>query len=180
MAAADWPAWATERVEVFAPDPHWLSKGERERGRLESTLAALIVGRVEHVGSTSIPGLAAKPILDFQAQVTDLDSAPQVAAVLAPQGWHLVPPELDQRPWERFFVRVADERRRAHLQLFGVDAPHWYERLAFRDALRADPALVDAYATLKTDLAAQHRDDREAYTRAKDTFVRRVLADVGG
>jgi len=140
----------------------------------------LIVGRVEHVGSTSIPGLAAKPILDFQAQVTDLDSAPQVAAVLAPQGWHLVPPELDQRPWERFFVRVADERRRAHLHLFGVDAPHWYERLAFRDALRADPALVDAYATLKTDLAAQHRDDREAYTRAKDTFVRRVLADFGG
>jgi GrpB-like predicted nucleotidyltransferase (UPF0157 family) len=86
--------------------------------------------------------LAAKPILDFQGQVIDRDCAPQIVALLAPQGWHFVPVELDQRPRERFFVQVSRGRRHAHLHLLGVDARQWHERLAFRDALRSDPELV--------------------------------------
>lgn len=172
----DWPAWATQRVEISAPDPGWSSRGECEARLLESTLAAWLVGRVEHVGSTAVPGLAAKPILDFQARVTDLACAPRVAAALAPQGWHLVPPELDRRSWERFFVRVAGDRRCAHLHLLGLDARQWDDALAFRDALRADPGLARVYAALKTDLAARYGDDREAYTGAKAGFVRQVLA----
>jgi GrpB-like predicted nucleotidyltransferase (UPF0157 family) len=86
--------------------------------------------------------LAAKPILDFPGQVIDRDCAPQIVALLAPQGWHFVPVELDQRPRERFFVHVSRGRRHAHLHLLGVDARQWHERLAFRDALRSDPELV--------------------------------------
>lgn len=176
MPGDEWPVWATERVEIVPPDPDWLPRGERESELLESSLARWLVGRVEHVGSTAVPGLAAKPILDFLAQVTDLDRAPEVAAALAGAGWHFVPVELDQRPWERFFVRVVDDRRVAHLHLLDVDAPRWHDVLAFRDALRADPALVRSYAALKADLAARHGDDREAYTRAKADFVRAILA----
>lgn len=175
MNTEDWPTWATEHVEIAAYDPDWPAHAEQQRNLLEPALAPWLVGHVEHIGSTAVPGLAAKPILDFQAQVTTLDCAPHAAATLTPQGWHFVPVELDQRPWRRFFVHVANNHRHAHLHLLNMDAPQWHEGLAFRDALRADPTLADAYAALKTDLAAHYHDDRETYTREKADFVRHIL-----
>jgi len=173
----DWPAWASEQVELHPPDPAWQQRGEQARQLLGAALVPWLVAPVEHVGSTAMPGLPAKPILDLQAAVTDLTCAPDIAAVLAPAGWHYVPPELDRRPWRRFFVQVTDEQRSAHLHLMTPDSSRWSEQIAFRDALRADPALVRRYATLKQVLAAEHVDDREAYTAAKVDFVRAVLAE---
>ncbi len=123
-----------------------------------------------------MPGLAAKPVLDLQAPVVDLGSAPAVAEALAGSGWHLVPPELDARPWRRFLVQVVDDERVAHLHLLTADGDRWSEQLAFRDALRGDSGLVQRYAALKQQLAAEHGDDREVYTAAKTGFVRTVLS----
>jgi GrpB-like predicted nucleotidyltransferase (UPF0157 family) len=95
---ADWPAWATARVEVSPADPQWQRLGAVLRCELDLTLARWLIAPVEHVGSTAVPGLAAKPVLDLQAAVADLGCAPAVAEVLAGSGWHLVPPELDVRP----------------------------------------------------------------------------------
>lgn len=111
----DWPMWATETVEIRPPDPAWQINSRRERDALRLTLEPWLVTPVEHVGSTAVPDLAAKPILDFQIEVADLEVAPLIAEKLAPAGWFYVPPALDQRPWRRFFVKVADERRTAHL-----------------------------------------------------------------
>lgn len=111
-----WPAWATENVEVREPDSGWQEWGDRERALLEATIGAWLVTPIEHVGSTAVPNLCAKPILDFQAAVTNLDCAADIAAALAPSGWHYVPPELDARPWRRFLVKVAQGRRVAHLE----------------------------------------------------------------
>ena len=86
-----------------------------------------------------------------------------------------VPPDLDQRPWRRFFVKVADGRRSAHLHVMSPDSPRWRQQLNFRDALRADPVLTAEYAALKRTLADQYADDREAYTAAKADFIRSVL-----
>ena len=172
----DWPAWATETVEVGRADPAWQARGEQERRLLEARLAPLLISRVEHVGSTAVPGLAAKPILDLQAAVADLSIAPHVAEVLAPEGWHYVAPDLDQRPWRRFFVKVSDDRRVAHLHVMTSGTARWAEQLAFRDALRADASLANAYAALKRRLAAQHAADREAYAVAKSEFVHAALA----
>jgi GrpB-like predicted nucleotidyltransferase (UPF0157 family) len=113
--------------------------------------------------------------LPLQAAVADLGAVPLIAEKLAPVGWHLVPAELDRRPWRRFFVKVSGERRIAHLHIMVAGTPRWKEQPAFRDALRADPNLVDAYAALKRDLAARHATDRERYTSAKADFVRAVL-----
>ncbi len=96
--------------------------------------------------------------------------------MLGSRGWHGVPVELDQRPWERFFVRVAQDRRCAHLNLLGPSDPQWSDRLVFRDALRSNSELAAAYARLKATLAVAHRTDREAYTRAKAAFITEVLA----
>lgn len=172
-----WPAWARERVEVHPPDEAWQQRGEQLRRRLHADLNTWLVAPVEHVGSTAVPGLPAKPVLDLQAAVTDLACAPEVADVLAPGGWNYVPPELDERAWRRFFVQVVQGRRTAHLHLMPRDSTRWAEQLRFRDALRADPALRHRYATLKEELANQYSTDREAYSAAKSDFVRAVLAE---
>jgi len=175
VAVTDWPSWATERVEVHPPDDAWRRSGEQECQRLDATLGGLLVAPVEHVGSTAVLGLSAKPILDLQAAVADLDCASGIAAVLAPVGWHYVPPELDARPWRRFLVKVEEGHRIAHLHLMSLSHPRWRQQLAFRDALRADPVLAQRYAVLKGTLAARHADDREAYTSGKADFIAAVL-----
>ncbi len=175
MFASDWPAWATEPVELVAPDPGWRERGEQECRLLETSLAPWLVSGVDHVGSTAVPGLAAKPILDLQTMIADLDCAPRIAATLGPAGWHYVDPELDGRPWRRFYVKVNAGRRAAHLHLVTRNSARWHDQLEFRDALRGDPALAGRYATLKWALAAQHPADREAYTAGKADFVDAVL-----
>ena len=113
----DWPAWATEKVEVRPPDLAWQERGQKERLLLEATLGAWLVAPIEHIGSTAVPNLSAKPILDLQAAVTNLDCAADIAAALAPAGWHYVLPELDAQAWRRFLVKVAQGRRVAHLHV---------------------------------------------------------------
>lgn len=122
---------------------------------------------------------AAKPILDLQAAVADLDCAASVAAVLAPAGWHQVPPEPDARAWRRFLVKVDGGRRVAHLHLMSFTHPRWRQQLKFRDALLADDGLAQRYAALKMRLALQHADDREAYTAGKGEFIATVLQQRG-
>lgn len=175
-ASGEWPVWATETVAVVEADPDWAPRAAAERRRLLDLLGPWLADDVHHVGSTAVPGLPAKPILDLIAGVRSLDDAPEIARVLAPHDWHFVPPELDGRSWERFFVKVAGGRRAAHLHLLDPGTPRWAERLRFRDRLRARPELAAEYAELKRALARVHAGDREAYTRGKDAFVRRVLA----
>ncbi len=171
-----WPRWATERVEVIDYDPNWAARGAQERQFLQELLMPWLHGHVEHVGSTAIPRLAAKPIIDLQAPVPDLAVAERIAPVLAPHDWHYVHPDLDQRPCRRFFVKVVDGRRAAHLHLMTAGSLRRRQQLTFRDALRARPELVRAYAQLKYELAARHPGDREAYTAGKRQFVDEVLA----
>ncbi|MGA9312645.1 MAG: GrpB family protein [Pseudonocardiaceae bacterium] len=98
-------------------------------------------------------------------------------ARLGAAGWVLVPPELDARPWRRFFVQpdASGARRLAHLHVMRPDEPRWTQQLTFRDRLRADQGLARQYAELKTALARQHPDDRERYTDAKREFIEAVL-----
>jgi GrpB-like predicted nucleotidyltransferase (UPF0157 family) len=140
-ASGDWPAWATEAVSLAGPDEGWASRGAAERGRLLDLLAPWLVDDVHHVGSTAVPGLPAKPIVDLMAGVGS---------------------------WERFFVKVAADRRVAHLHLLDPATPRWAERLRFRDRLRARPGLAAEYAELKRGLARDHAGDREAYTQGQD------------
>lgn len=171
----DWPVWATEAVHVVAADPAWAEAGAAAAVELSALVAPWLAGEVQHVGSTAVPGLDAKPVLDLQGPVVDLECAAEVAETLAPHGWHYVPPELDGRQWRRFLVHVTDDRRTRHLHLLVSDSPRWNDQLAFRDRLRADAGLAARYGQLKLALAAEHPDDREAYTEGKADLVRAVL-----
>ena len=174
--ADDPPVWATESVALADSDPAWALRGEQERDQLETLLGPWLIARIEHVGSTSIPGLVAKPIIDLQALIADFANADLLAAALAPHDWHYVGPDLDHRPWRRFYVKVIDGRRSAHLHVMTPDSVRWHQQIAFRDRLRADATLTADYAALKRILAAEHVDDREAYSAAKADFVQSVLA----
>lgn len=175
--AEGWPAWATEKVGIEQPDPAWAELAVVLTGQLQVRLAAWLDGRIEHIGSTAVPGLAAKPVVDLMAPVTSLASAPDADETLADAGWELVPPEVDDRPWRRFHVLPEGDRRRAHLHLVERTHARWSGALAFRDVLRERPDLVRSYADLKRSAAESHPDDREAYTAAKGAFVERVVRD---
>ncbi len=173
------PAWAHEKAEVRPYDPRWAEAGAAERVRLADLLAPWLAEGVEHVGSTAVPGLAAKPVIDLMAAVRDAGAVVREAGeLLAADGWCYVPPDLDGRPWRRFFVKpdASGQRRAAHLHVMTSGEPRWAQQLAFRDALRRDDELARRYATLKRLLEAEHADDREAYTGAKARFVADALA----
>jgi XTP/dITP diphosphohydrolase len=178
MHPADtYPRWVTEAVLIASPDPAWPEKAAGEIRELERLLAATPARGFEHIGSTSVPGLPAKPIIDIIAELPDFEPASMdaVALQLRPLGWHFTPLELDARPYRRFFIKVVDDARAVHLQFLLSGSPHRTDQLRFRDILTASPALKTAYASLKQNVAEQYREDREAYTNAKTTFVKNAL-----
>jgi len=168
------PPWAHESVHVAKADPRWPDLAAVEAARVRGAIAPWLLTDVHHVGSTSVPGLDAKPILDLLAGIRSLDVPAQ--APLEALGWCHVPPEIDRQPWRRFYVLPRDGRRYAHLHLLLPDAPQWITYVDFPRRLREDPAARDGYAALKHQLAERHRDDREAYTRAKADWILALLA----
>ena len=172
------PPWATEEVHVVEPDPRWAVQAARFATEIHDLFGDRLSGQVAHIGSTAVPGLAAKPIIDLQAVAADPAAATAAHQnALTAASWFFVPRHLDQRAWRWFFVRAdaAGQHRLAHLHLMQLDEPRWGEQLTFRDALRANPELAEEYARLKTRAARENRHDREAYTSAKHAFIRRVL-----
>jgi GrpB-like predicted nucleotidyltransferase (UPF0157 family) len=131
---------------------------------------------VEHFGSTAIPGLAAKPIIDILAGVESMQVADELTAPLLWNGYttsRAFNAALADRRW---FMRVADGRRTHHLHIVQLGGRQWQEWLLFRDILRKDGSLARQYGALKHRLAEEHQADREAYTDAKAGFVRSVVA----
>jgi GrpB-like predicted nucleotidyltransferase (UPF0157 family) len=176
--AGDPPAWAVEAVHLSAYDPGWPGLAAGYADELQPVLDRWLLGPIEHVGSTAIPGIVAKPVIGLMAQVTDLDAVVgQAGGTLDGMNWRHVPPELDGRPWRRFFAKVSPDGRHrlAHLHLMSVEAARWDQQIRFRDALRTSPALRDEYAAVKSRLASTYADDREWYTDEKAAFVTRVM-----
>jgi GrpB-like predicted nucleotidyltransferase (UPF0157 family) len=176
---AELPPWATAAAALAPYDPGWPAQAGRYAGELTTALSPWLLSPVEHVGSTAIPGITAKPVIDLMARVASKDETAAAAGpALGRLNWKHVPPEADNRPWRQFFVRVSGDgqRRLAHLHLMSDGAARWAEELWFRNALRASPELRDEYARLKTGLAAEFGHDRERYTAAKAGFIRRIVS----
>jgi GrpB-like predicted nucleotidyltransferase (UPF0157 family) len=161
---------AALRIVVAPYDPEWPRSFVAERALLELVLEPWLDGGIHHVGSTSIPGIAAKPIVDMMAGVRNLDEARAAYEPLFAQGYVHTP----HRPGIAHHFSKAGYG--LHLTEPGSDL--WRERLAFRDALRDDPVLAAEYEELKLRLAREH-DDAGAYTKAKRAFVAAVLAESG-
>jgi GrpB-like predicted nucleotidyltransferase (UPF0157 family) len=147
-----------------------------EAGRLVRLLGAAVALRVEHVGSTAVPGLSAKPVIDMLMEVASFESAERtVLGKLREEGWECWWRD-DRTPGHMMCVR-RDARgvRTHHLHYAPAGHPMW-ERLAFRDHLRAHPDEALGYEQLKRRLARDHPTDREAYTDGKSEYVMRITA----
>jgi GrpB-like predicted nucleotidyltransferase (UPF0157 family) len=165
-------------VVIADPDPRWSAVFETQRARLAEVLPA--GARVEHVGSTSVPGLGAKPIVDILVGVERLADVEGCIPDLEGLGYEYVPEYEAELPQRRFFRRDEAGARAQHLHAVEVDSDFFRNDLAFRDALRADANLARAYETLKRELAGRFGRDREGYTDAKTVFVEAVLEKVRG
>jgi GrpB-like predicted nucleotidyltransferase (UPF0157 family) len=161
-----------EPIRLVPWDAAWPGLFEAERALLEPVLSEWLAGPIEHIGSTAVPGLVAKPVIDIMAAVHDLPSSLGARAALAPLCYVHFPYRPDVMHW---FCKPSPARRTHHLHLVPVQSPLWSERLRFRDVLRGSADAAAAYAALKADLAERHRFDREAYTDGKTAFVRSIL-----
>ncbi|MEN6449920.1 MAG: GrpB family protein [Thermoguttaceae bacterium] len=166
-----------EEIAIVPYDPQWPVLFEEEKDRLRSCLPSALIGRIEHFGSTAVPGLAAKPIVDMLVEVTDLEEVKRrVVPILESNGYdYFWRPTWgdDVPPWYAWFIRRnAAGVRTHHIHMVQREFSHW-ERLLFRDYLIKHPAVALEYQALKLQLAAAHPNDRVAYTKGKTEFITR-------
>jgi GrpB-like predicted nucleotidyltransferase (UPF0157 family) len=159
-------------IELVAYDPAWPTRFAQERERIREAIGPWLTGEIEHVGSTAVPGLAAKPVIDIMAGVESLETSRAALSILERCQYCYAPYRTDVMHW---LCKPSPAVRTHHLHLVPLGSPLWVDQLAFRDFLRAHPDTVREYAALKYRLAKEHRWDREAYTAAKTPFVRTVL-----
>ena len=152
-------------------DPSWPDAFLRLATRAAATLATLAV-TVEHIGSTAVPGLAAKPIIDLDVVLASPTDLPEAIRLLARIGYRH---EGDLGIVGREAFRPPAGEPRHHLYVLAAGANELRRHLAFRDALRASEDLRKEYAMLKRSLAMRYKDDGNAYTHAKSTFIASIL-----
>ena len=148
-------------------------KFETEKAYLETLLAPWRYGPIEHVGSTAVIGLCAKPVIDVMVGVSSLIESEPAKHALMEAGYQYSDYMTHIMHW---FCKPSFAMRTHHLHLVPYQSPLWQARLKFRDVLRTDSAVAAEYAALKMDLAKKFEFDREVYTQAKAPFIERVLA----
>jgi len=154
-------------------DPRWPLMYEEERTRILQAVGQDLVA-IEHVGSTAVPGLAAKPIIDIMPGVRSLADAAHCIAPLRQLGYDSVPEHEALIPERRFSRKGWRGAATHHLHVVEVTSAFWERHILFRDYLRAHPDAAAAYAALKRDLAARYRDDRDRYTDAKTSSIQAI------
>jgi GrpB-like predicted nucleotidyltransferase (UPF0157 family) len=157
-------------VVIADYDPAWPARFDAERTRLLAVAPSAITA-IEHVGSTSVPGLGAKPIIDVLVTLHRFFDAAEIAAICAPGHEYR---GIDQDIQRQYFSKRTPQAYHVHCYLPGN--PEAERLLLFRDYLRTHPETAKQYEALKRDLASKHRHEREAYQDAKTAFVRAVEA----
>jgi GrpB-like predicted nucleotidyltransferase (UPF0157 family) len=155
-------------VRIVDHDPTWAVQAQGELRRLAEALGPVAV-RLDHVGSTAVPGLAAKPILDLQVSVRAIEPVGAYADPLASLGYLFVPEPAS--PDYHFFAKPPERPRSHHLHVCAAGSEHERRHLAVRDFLRAHDDEAARYASLKRELVARHPQDRLAYIAGKERYV---------
>lgn len=163
-AAVTIEPWSTE----------WAAEFARLRDALKVVLQPATM-QIEHIGSTSVQGLAAKPVIDILLGAASLADLESNIEALAGIGFEYVPKYEDELPMRRYFVKSQEGGLRVHLHGVVIDSTLWREHLVFRDALCRDTLLREQYQALKLQLAAHFAHDKSAYSAAKGPFIRSVM-----
>lgn len=163
-----------EEISIAPYDPEWPNLYENQAVFLRGKLPQSVVIKIEHFGSTAVPGLAAKPVIDVLVQVTSLEETKeQVVPILEAEGYDYFW-RTDVSPAYAWFIkRDSKGKRTHHIHMVAADSKLW-ERLYFRDYLREFPKEAKRYAELKRSLAETYPNDRIAYTEGEAEYVKAI------
>lgn len=174
----------SDPIFVVPYDPNWPEIFERERERIEAVIGTYVL-EIEHIGSTAVPELAAKPVIDIMVGVGTLDETPACVSGLVGIGYEYVPEFGDIVPLRRYFRKFDAEGNRTH-QIYLIERSNkdWWDRhVLFRDYLRTNQETAREYGDLKLSLASRFQGDRAGYMDTKADFVlsveRRALRTPG-
>jgi GrpB-like predicted nucleotidyltransferase (UPF0157 family) len=165
----------SEPIVVVPYNPAWPLQFEEEKARILAAISPF-VDCMEHMGSTGVPGLAAKPIIDILIGVRSLADAPLFLPPLVSLGYDYIQKHEAVFPERRYLHRLVNGLHTHHLHMVEPDSNFFMVQIAFRDYLRRHADARDHYAALKLDLAQRYSNDREAYTDAKGDFIQGILA----
>ena len=159
-------------VNLNEYDPNWEKEFQDEKKRIVQVLGDKVVG-IEHIGSTSIRGMAAKPIIDIMVGVKNLNEVSKFVNPLSEIEYEYVhKPEFKDRS---FFRKGLWRQGTCHLHICEINSSEWIDKILFRDYLRLHPNLAKEYASLKKELATNYKFDRPTYTKKKEPFIRAIL-----
>ncbi len=159
------------RVVIEEYDAGWPTLFERERALIMATCGEGAFAGFEHVGSTAVPGLAAKPVIDIMPGLRWIDEADALIAPLASIGYVHTPEDNDDIPEWRYFRKFVNGVRTFHMHMVVVGSEFWVRHLLFRDYLRAFPAIADEYAALKRRLAEEYNAAATAESSVNDGYT---------
>lgn len=160
-------------VVIVPYDPAWIEAYQREAALIRLCIGRYITG-IEHIGSTSVPGLDAKPIIDILIGVKSLADSPAFLPLLIGMGYCYKPEFEEGLPERRYLYKVENGLDTIHLHMVEPGTTFYKRHIAFRDYLRTHPDSASAYASLKYELAQKHGSDREGYTDAKTDFIKEI------
>ncbi len=161
------------KVTIVEYRPGWRKMFEDEKGILQKALGE-IPAEVEHIGSTAVAGLAAKPIIDVMVGLKDFSVADDVVPKIEAVGYEYIQKYEDVMPFRRFFIKELDGVRTHQIHMVGVGGEFWERHILFRDYLRRNPDVAEQYASLKKELAACEWEDVNEYADAKTEFIKGI------
>ena len=161
------------KVLVKPYDPEWLQEYFREEGRLKDALGEWILD-IQHVGSTAVPGLASKPIIDIGIAIQNFDNGFDMIPGMSELGYNFRG-EVGV-PGRHFFIHGRP--RTHHVHMNEISSDDWRNRIAFRDYLRANSDSANQYADLKTGLALEFPNDIASYSAGKGEFIQNILVRI--
>jgi GrpB-like predicted nucleotidyltransferase (UPF0157 family) len=166
---------AADDVHLRSYDPRWPELFRAEAERLRHLLGNAVVNRIEHVGSTAVPRIIAKPVIDMLVEIPSFKTAERdIVPTLREEGWEYIWRD-DRPPGHMMFIRRASDGRRTHHVHMAPAGHSLWERVLFRDYLRSHPQEASRYEQLKIRLASLYAADSEAYTEAKGAYVKEIM-----
>jgi len=165
-------------IVIVEYDQEWPRRYEAERDRIMEKIGSEI-SAIEHIGTTAVPGVCAKPVIDMMVAVPGPGKADGLLTALSQIGYEDVTKIEDNDEWFYCLGRGSCALY-YHLHLVKADSEHWRRHIAFRNYLRAHPDTALEYCRLKRALARMYRTQREKYTESKTEFIERVVAEARG
>ena len=161
-----------DKVDLVSYCFDWPQEFEQEKKNLQKILEGHALA-IEHVGSTSIPGLSAKPILDIAVAVSNIETLHKLIPILTDAGYDVL--DSIEKCGEVLARKGNPECRTHYIHIEVKGSTYWNNHILFRDYLLEHPEIIEQYENLKKDMALKFKEDRKKYTAAKNEFIQNIL-----